>query len=57
MAVASLFKDYFTYIAKNIGSVDVIKNDENLLTCLLKHDNHESIKCRGTAALFPQKSK
>ena len=45
MAVATLFNDYFTDIAKNIGSDDVIKKDENLLSCLLKHDNHESIKC------------
>ena len=45
MAVASLFNDYFTDIAKNIGSDDVIKNDENRLSCLLKHGNHESIKC------------
>ena len=40
------FNDYFTDIAKYIGPDDVIKNDENLFSCLLKHDNHESIKCK-----------
>ena len=39
------FNDYFTDIAKNIGPDDVVKNDENLLSCLWKHDIYESNKC------------
>ena len=42
-AVASIFNDYFTNIAENIGSDDSIKDEDNVLSCLVSHSDHDSI--------------
>ena len=41
--VASLFNNYFTDIAKNIGSEDTFNHDDNVSSCLMKHENHDSV--------------
>jgi hypothetical protein len=41
--VASLFNDYFTDIAKHIGSDDSLNYDDNVMTCLLTHEKHDSV--------------
>ncbi len=42
--VASVFNDYFINIAKNIGNDDSISDTDNVMTCLIKHANHNSVK-------------
>ena len=38
------FNNYFTNMAKDIGSDDCIKDDDCLFACLTKHDQHDSIQ-------------
>ena len=41
--VASLFNNYFTDIAKNIGNEDTYNHDDNVSSCLMKHYKHDSV--------------
>ena len=42
--VATVFNDYFTNMAKDIGSDDCINVDDNVPSCLAKHNQHDSVK-------------
>ena len=42
--VAEEFNEYFTNIAKHIGSDDSLCEGDNVMTCLIKHEGHESIR-------------
>ena len=42
--VATVFNNYFTNMAKDIGSDDCIKDDDCLFACFTKHDQHDSIQ-------------
>ena len=41
--VTSLFNNYFTDIAKNIGSEDTFNHDDNVSLCIMKHENLDSV--------------
>ena len=41
--VASKFNDYFINIAKNIGNDDSLCHDDNVFSCITKHETHPSI--------------
>ena len=42
--VATVFNDYFTNMAKDIGSDDCINVDDNVPSCLVKYTQHDSVK-------------
>ena len=42
--VATVFNDYFTNMAKDIGSDDCINVYDNVPSCVTKHDQHDSVK-------------
>jgi hypothetical protein len=41
--VASMFNEYFTNIAKNIGSDDSFNYEDNVMSCLKLHEKHDSV--------------
>jgi hypothetical protein len=43
-AVAEIFNDYFTKIAKNIGPDDSLSDNDDVMSCILKHEGHSSIR-------------
>ena len=41
--VVSIFNDYFINVAKDIGTDDSIRNEDSVISCLIKHENDDSI--------------
>ena len=41
--VAAYFNDYFINMAKDIGPDDSLKYDDDVMSCLIQHEDHDSI--------------
>ena len=41
--VAASFNDYFINMAKDIGPDDSLKYDDDVMSCLIQHEDHDSI--------------
>ena len=44
LIVSTMFNDYFTNIAKNIGFDDCFQDKDDVISCFQKHKDHTSIK-------------
>ena len=42
--VAASFNEYFINMANDIGTDDSLKYDDDVLSCLIKHKDHDSIE-------------